>query len=113
MFKFLFGRASKTPEVVVRETQRETVARALRELNDVLTTLSPRAGIHVDLQSGTLSVDLPDQMPDEAKALPAPDKQTTDKPSPDKSATDMTTPDKTGAADHDAPAANKAPPQVP
>ncbi|MGY6703396.1 hypothetical protein [Roseinatronobacter sp.] len=74
MFKFLFGRASKEPEVIVQETQRETVARALRELNEVLTALSPRAGIHVDLQSGTLSVDLPDQMPDEAKALPAPDK---------------------------------------
>lgn len=79
MFKFLFGRTSKKPEVIVRETQRETVMRTVRELNEILSGLSPRATISVDLQHGTLSIELPEQMPDEAKALPAPEPQ----PEPD------------------------------
>ncbi|MCC5959738.1 MAG: hypothetical protein JJU08_10400 [Rhodobacteraceae bacterium] len=88
MFKFLFGRASKKPEVIVRETQRETVMRTVRELNEILPGLSPRASIGVDLQNGTLSIALPEQMPDEAKALPAPEP----KPEPE-------TPDALDAAD--------------
>lgn len=72
MFKFLFGKSAKEPEVIVRETQRETVERALKEVNDILAGLSPRAVVTVDLQHGTVSVSLPEQMPDEAKALPAP-----------------------------------------
>ncbi|MGP9790186.1 hypothetical protein [Roseinatronobacter sp. NSM] len=72
MFKFLFGKSAKEPEVIIRETQRETVERALKEMNDILTALSPRAAVTVDMQHGTVSIQLPEQMPDEAKALPAP-----------------------------------------
>lgn len=83
MFKFLFGRASKKPEVIVRETQRETVMRTVRELNEILPGLSPRASIGVDLQNGTLSIALPEQMPDEAKALPAPEPEPETPKTPD------------------------------
>ena len=72
MFKFLFGSKSEAP-VVKRETQRETMERAQRELNEILATLQPKARITIYPDEGTLSIDLPEQMPDEAKALPAPE----------------------------------------
>ena len=73
MFKFLFGARAEAP-VVKRETQRETVERAQRELNEILATLSPKARITIYPEEGTFTIDLPEQMPDEAKALPAPDR---------------------------------------
>ncbi len=73
MFKFLFGSKSEAP-LVKRETQRETVLRAQKELNEILSTLSPKPRITIYPEEGTLTIDLPEQMPDEAKALPAPDK---------------------------------------
>ncbi|MDD7970447.1 hypothetical protein [Roseinatronobacter alkalisoli] len=75
MFKFLFGKRAKDPEIIIRETQRETVERAQRELNEILSALEPRAKLCVDLDNGTLAVTLPEQMPDEAKALPAPEQK--------------------------------------
>ena len=69
MFKFLFGRKDAK---VVKETQRQTVERALAELNEILSDLPEKATIAVDMEAGTVSVDLPEQMPDEALALPAP-----------------------------------------
>lgn len=72
MFKFLFGAKDKAP-AVKQETQRETVERAQRELNEILATLSPKARITIYPEEGTLTVELPEQMPDEAKALPAPE----------------------------------------
>lgn len=71
MFKFLFGAKAEAP-VVKRETQRETMERAQRELNEILATLTPKARITIYPEEGTLTIDLPEQMPDEAKALPAP-----------------------------------------
>jgi len=73
MFKFLFGAKSEAP-VIKKETQRETVARAQRELNEILSTLTPKPRITIYPEEGTLTIELPDQMPDEAKALPAPAK---------------------------------------
>ncbi len=73
MFKFLFGSRASAPEVK-RETQRETVTRALGEVNEILATLDPKPQITIYPQEGTLTVELPEQMPDEAKALPAPEK---------------------------------------
>ncbi len=73
MFKFLFGARAEAP-VVKRETQRETVERAQRELNEILATLTPKARITIYPEEGTFTIDLPEQMPDEAKALPAPDR---------------------------------------
>ena len=72
MFKFLFNKSTKATQVTVAETQRETVERALKELNEVLVTLTPKARITVYPDEGTISVALPDQMPDEQLALPAP-----------------------------------------
>jgi len=74
MFKFLFKKSDKDAQVVVAESQRQTVERALRELNGILVTLTPKAKITIYPDEGTLSVTLPDQMPDEALSLPAPDK---------------------------------------
>jgi hypothetical protein len=72
MFKFLFGRKDDAPKIV-RETQRQTAERALRELNEVLAGLSPKAKITIYPDEGTLTIELPEQMPDEARALPAPE----------------------------------------
>jgi hypothetical protein len=71
MFKFLFGK-NKAEVEVVKETQRETVARALGELNEVLGGMSVRSKIAVNLETGLVEIELPEQMPDEALALPAP-----------------------------------------
>ena len=68
MFKFLFSK--KKPTVV--ETQRDTVKRAVDELNSILALMADKPVIGVDLNSGLITVELPDQMPDEALALPAP-----------------------------------------
>ncbi len=71
MFKFLFGNKASAAEIK-RETQRETIERAQREINEILATLSPKAKITIYPDEGTMTIDLPEQMPDEAKALPAP-----------------------------------------
>ncbi len=75
MFKFLFGNKANAPEIK-RETQRETVERAQKELNEILVTLAPKARITIYPDEGTLTIDLPEQMPDEARALPAPENKT-------------------------------------
>lgn len=72
MFKFLFGK--KGGKAVI-ETQRETVARSVDALNVVFAGMADKPKIGVDLNSGMLTVDLPDQMPDEALALPAPEEK--------------------------------------
>ena len=69
MFKFLFSKAGAKPA----ETQRETIERALGEVNSVLALMADKAKVSVDLNSGLIEVDLPEQMPDEALALPAPE----------------------------------------
>lgn len=69
MFKFLFG---KTGAKTVIETQRQTVERALGELNTVLALMADKPVVGVDLNTGVITVDLPEQMPDEALALPSP-----------------------------------------
>ncbi len=74
MFKFLFR---KKEIEAIKETQRETVERAVKELNEILEGMAEKARISVDLQSGLIDVDLPEQMPDEALALPAPEKAET------------------------------------
>ncbi|WP_375279792.1 hypothetical protein [Pseudooctadecabacter sp.] len=70
MFKFMFGRGAGKSAA---ETQRQTVERAVEELNSVLAGMADKAVVGVDLNSGLLTVTLPEQMPDEALALPAPE----------------------------------------
>ena len=69
MFKFLLGRG-KTK--VVQETQRQTFERALGELNEILAGMEEKPVLRLDLTKGQMEADLPEQMPDEALALPAP-----------------------------------------
>lgn len=69
MFKFLFGKKAGKAKI---ETQRDTVVRVVEELNSVLALMADKPVVGVDLNTGLITVDLPDQMPDEALALPAP-----------------------------------------
>jgi len=69
MFKFLFGKSGGKAKI---EAQRDTVARAIEELNSVLALMADKPVVGVDLNTGLISVTLPEQMPDEALALPAP-----------------------------------------
>lgn len=74
MFSFLFGKKAKAPEVKP-ETQRETIERAQEEINKILSNLTPKPSITITPEDGTLKIHLPEQMPDEPKALPAPSQQ--------------------------------------
>ena len=70
MFKFLFGKTAGKAKI---ETQRDAVARTLEELNSVLALMADKPVVGVDLNSGLITIELPEQMPDEALALPAPE----------------------------------------
>ena len=70
MFKFFqskFGTVKATPE-----TQRQTFERALGEINTLVALMADKPKITIDPTAGSVSYELPDQMPDEALALPAP-----------------------------------------
>ena len=69
MFKFLFGK-SKVP---LKETQRETMSRAIAEVNGLLALMPERPKLGVNLDTGFIEIELPERMPDEALALPAPE----------------------------------------
>jgi len=69
MFKFLFGKKSIE---AVKETQRETLERAMGEVNAILGAMAVKPKVAVNLETGLIELDLPEQMPDEALALPAP-----------------------------------------
>ena len=73
MFKFFFGKKNETPEVIVQETQRETMVRALGEVNEILAGMDVKPKMTFDLEIGLFEMELPEQMPDEALALPAPE----------------------------------------
>ena len=91
MFKFLFGR--KGGAEPVKETQRETLERAIGEINEIMAGLTDKPKLTVDMETGGLTLELPEQMPDEALALPAPaddtaahEAETTSEADPDKPA---------------------------
>lgn len=71
MFKFLFGR--RVSEDATPETMRQQLERALAEVNGLVAQLDPKPALTFDPHSGEISLDLPEQMPDEALALPAPE----------------------------------------
>jgi hypothetical protein len=75
MFKFLFRR--KAGAEPAQETQRETLERAIGEINEIMTGLADKPKLTVDMETGGLTLELPEQMPDEALALPAPAGETT------------------------------------
>lgn len=76
MFKFLFGR--RVTEDATPETMREQLSRALAEVNGLVAQLDPKPAVTLDPATGEISLALPDQMPDEALALPAPEETTAD-----------------------------------
>ncbi len=70
MLNFLFGLKGKSGKIV---TQRQTIERALDDLNAVTALMEEKPKISFDPASGAISLSLPEQMPDEALALPAPE----------------------------------------
>lgn len=72
MFEFLRKIGAKTPAAVA-ETQRQTVERALGEVNEIIAALDVKPAVRFDPASGAIALELPEQMPDEALALPAPE----------------------------------------
>lgn len=73
MFKFLFGK--KPEEAVVVETQRETLERLIKELNDALDALPEKPVVTVSPETGQIGLVLPEHLPDEALSLPAPESE--------------------------------------
>ena len=71
MFKFLFRNRGGAAEPV-RETQRQTFERALGELNEIIDAMPDKPRVTLDPASGHVSFEMPEQFPDEARALPAP-----------------------------------------
>ena len=71
MFEFLKNIASKAGGKP--ETQRRRVARALGEINEILAELDVKPKLSFDPSTGALELELPEQMPDERLALPAPE----------------------------------------
>lgn len=78
MFKFLFRRKGEIE--TVKETQRQTFERALGEVNEILVQLDPKPRVTVDPEAGTIAFEMPDQMPDEALALPKPEPEAQPEP---------------------------------
>ena len=72
----MFGKKGEVK--VVPETQREMVVRAVGEVNTVLLSLDPKPKISFDPATGAIELALPEQMPDEALALPAPNEAGSD-----------------------------------
>ncbi|MGC9371325.1 MAG: hypothetical protein ACP5DX_17480 [Paracoccaceae bacterium] len=84
--RFLFGMRPPTEDAVA-ETQREALERLVRDLNAAIAALPEKPRLIIDPATGKLELDLPETLPDEALALPAPDAKTTDdKPAPDNEA---------------------------
>lgn len=71
MFRLIFGRDKMI--AASTETQRQVVERALGEINDILAALDVKPKVSFDPANGAIELELPVQMPDEAKALPAPE----------------------------------------
>ncbi|SFR44223.1 hypothetical protein [Litoreibacter janthinus] len=69
MLKFLFRGREKD---VVVETQRQSFERIVSELNAAIDGLSVKPRITLDPATGHVDLHLPEQLPDEALALPAP-----------------------------------------
>jgi hypothetical protein len=72
MFKFLkFGRGAKSNVVI--ETQRQSFERLVGELNEAIAALPDMPAVTINPVTNEVSFALPENFPDEALALPAPD----------------------------------------
>lgn len=72
MFKFLFGGKSNTPEVMI-ETDRTRYARLVAELNEMIDAMAVKPRVTIDLATGHIDPETPEQFADEALALPSPE----------------------------------------
>ncbi|WP_095589199.1 hypothetical protein [Actibacterium ureilyticum] len=71
MLKFLFG--GRKPAEAKPETQREAFARLVGDLNEAIVALPEKPKFVIDPETGGFELVLPEQLPDEALALPAPE----------------------------------------
>lgn len=72
MFKFLkFGRGAKSNVVI--ETQRQCFERLVGELNEAIAALPDMPAVTINPVTNEVSFALPENFPDEALALPAPE----------------------------------------
>ena len=71
MLKFLFG--GRKPAEAKPETQREAFARLVGDLNEAIAALPEKPKFVIDPETGSFELILPEQLPDEALALPAPE----------------------------------------
>lgn len=71
MFKFLFKRKGAHVEAKV-ENQRAQFERLTTELNALIALQGEKPKLTMDLETGAVGFDLPEQLADEALALPAP-----------------------------------------
>ena len=71
MLRFIFGKKNNSATVKT-ETQRESFERVMAELNGLLADQPIKPSITVDMATGQLVLGLPEQLADEALALPAP-----------------------------------------
>ena len=71
MFNFIKARLGGSKTII--ETQRQTIDRAMAEVNEILALLADKPKVTIDPSVGSITLELPDQMPDEALALPAPE----------------------------------------
>ncbi|MCF6443550.1 hypothetical protein [Nereida sp. MMG025] len=74
MLKFLFKRRGAEVEAKV-ETQREQFGRVTSELNALMALQGDKPKVTIDPASGTIEFELPEQLADEALALPAPSQE--------------------------------------
>lgn len=71
MLKFLFG--GRKPVEATPETQREAFTRLVGDLNEAIAGLPEKPKFVIDPATGGFELLLPEQLPDEALALPAPE----------------------------------------
>ncbi len=70
MLKFLFGQKNAA---AVEKSQREVITSLLADLNTAVMSMPEKPVVAINPNTGEISLELPEQMPDEALALPAPD----------------------------------------
>jgi hypothetical protein len=71
MFNFIKARLGGSKTSI--ETQRQTIKRAMAEVNEIVALLVDKPKVIIDPSVGSITLELPDQIPDEALALPAPE----------------------------------------
>ncbi|MEO0357587.1 MAG: hypothetical protein AAF386_04700 [Pseudomonadota bacterium] len=75
MLKFLFGQRDGR---AVQKSQRDVITSLLADLNTAVMAMPEKPSVTINPNTGEIGLELPDQMPDEALALPAPTVETKD-----------------------------------